>query len=256
MKRLFDVVSSLIGLLMMSPVLIILIFLIWRQDYKSPFYIAPRVGRFGRSFKMVKLRSMVVNADESGVNSTSIDDMRITRVGHLLRRYKLDEFLQLWNVLIGQMSLVGPRPQVETGVNFYTNEERHLLDVRPGITDIASIVFSDEGDILEGSEDPDLKYNQFIRPWKSRLGLLYINKRTFFVDIYIVLLTITSILSRPMALRGVERILQSWNAGEQIIKISRRNKPLYTYHPPGSVTEIRSGNSKGKPQSLMGTRKV
>lgn len=233
MKRLFDVVSSFIGLLVMSPVLIVFIFLIWRQDYKSPFYIALRVGRFGRSFKMVKLRSMVANADKSGVNSTSGDDMRITRVGHLIRRYKLDEFSQLWNVLIGQMSLVGPRPQVEQDVNLYTNEERHLLDARPGITDLASIVFSDEGDILEGSEDPDLRYNQVIRPWKSRLGLLYINKRTFLVDIYIILLTIAAILSRPLSLKGVQGILKSWNVDEKLIKIARRNEPLYSYPPPG-----------------------
>lgn len=233
MKRLFDVVSSLISLLVMSPVLIVFIFLIWRQDYKSPFYIASRVGRFGRFFKMVKLRSMVANADKSGVNSTSGDDMRITRVGHLIRRYKLDEFSQLWNVLIGQMSLVGPRPQVEQDVNLYTNEERHLLDARPGITDLASIVFSDEGAILEGSENPDLRYNQVIRPWKSRLGLLYINKRTFLVDIYIILLTIAAILSRPLALKGVQGILKSWNADERLIKIARREEPLYSYPPPG-----------------------
>lgn len=239
MKRLFDVVSSLIGLLVMSPVLIIFIFLIWRQDYKSPFYIAQRVGRFGISFKMVKLRSMVANADKSGVNSTSGNDMRITRVGHLIRRYKLDEFSQLWNVLIGQMSLVGPRPQVKQDVDLYTNEERHLLDVRPGITDLASIVFSDEGAILEGSEDPDLRYNQVIRPWKSRLGLLYINKRTFLVDIYIILLTIAAILSKSLALKGVQGILHNWNADERLIKITRRDEPLYSYPPPGSDTEIK-----------------
>ncbi|MCK5509604.1 MAG: sugar transferase [Desulfobacterales bacterium] len=234
MKRLFDVVSSFIGLLVMSPVLIVFIFLIWRQDYKSPFYIASRVGRFGRSFKMVKLRSMVANADKSGVNSTSGDDMRITRVGHLIRRYKLDEFSQLWNVLMGQMSLVGPRPQVKQDVDLYTKEERHLLDACPGITALASIVFSDEGDILAGSKDPDLRYNQVIRPWKSRLGLLYINKRTFLLDIYIILLTIAAILSRPLALRGVQGILQSWNADERLIKIARRDESLYSYPPPGT----------------------
>ena len=158
MKRLFDMVFSLIGLMIISPVLIIFIFLIWRQDFKSPFYIALRVGRYGKSFKMVKLRSMVADADKSGINSTAAGDMRITRVGHLIRRYKLDEFSQLWNVLIGQMSLVGPRPQVKQDVDLYTKEERHLLDARPGITDLSSIVFSDEGDILIRHRD-----------WKRRL---------------------------------------------------------------------------------------
>ena len=207
MKRVFDAMSALIGLFVLSPILIVFLFLIWRQDYKSPFYIALRVGRFGKLFKMVKLRSMIADADKSGVNSTSGDDLRITRVGHVIRRYKLDEFSQLWNVLIGQMSLVGPRPQVKPDVDLYTSEERHLLDVRPGITDLASIVFSDESDILAGSDDPDLRYNQIIRPWKSRLGLLYIKKRSFFVDIYIIILTITAIISRPLALRGVQSIL-------------------------------------------------
>jgi len=234
MKRVLDAVLSLVGLLVMSPVLIIFMFLIWRQDYKSPFYIAPRVGRFGKFFKMVKLRSMVSNADKSGVNSTSGDDQRITRVGHLIRRYKLDEFSQLLNVLLGQMSLVGPRPQVKKDVDLYTNEERHLLDARPGITDLASIVFSDEGDILYGSEDPDLRYNQVIRPWKSRLGLLYIKKRSFFFDIYIIVLTIIAIFSKPLALRGVQGVLKSWNADARLINVARRDQPLFSYPPPGS----------------------
>ena len=237
MKRLFDIVSSFFGLLVMSPVLIIFMFLIWRQDFKSPFYIAPRVGRFGKMFKMVKLRSMVANADTSGVNSTSAGDMRITRVGHLIRRYKLDEFSQLFNVLVGQMSLVGPRPQVKNDVDLYTDEERHLLDARPGITDLASIVFSDEGDILGGAEDPDLRYNQVIRPWKSRLGLLYINKRSFFMDIYIIILTIVAIISKPLALKGVQQILQNWAADDRLIKVARRDMPLYSYPPPGQVTD-------------------
>lgn len=234
MKRLLDIVSSFFGLLVMSPVLIIFMFLIWRQDYKSPFYIALRVGRFGKMFKMVKLRSMVADADTSGVNSTSAGDMRITRVGHLIRRYKLDEFSQLFNVLVGQMSLVGPRPQVKKDVDLYTDEERHLLDARPGITDLASIVFSDEGDILEGAEDPDLRYNQVIRPWKSRLGLLYINKRSFFIDIYIIILTIIAIISKPLALKGVQHILQRWGADDRLIKVARRDMPLYPYQPPGA----------------------
>lgn len=234
MKRFFDMVFSLIGLMIISPVLIIFIFLIWRQDLKSPFYIALRVGRYGKSFKMVKLRSMVADADKSGVNSTAAGDMRITRVGHLIRRYKLDEFSQLWNVLIGQMSLVGPRPQVQQDVDFYTKEESHLLDAHPGITDLSSIVFSDEGDILEGSKDSDLRYNQVIRPWKSRLGLLYIQKRTFLLDIYIILLTVIAIASKALALKGVQGILQKWDADTRLVKVARRDEPLYPYPPPGA----------------------
>jgi len=234
MKRLFDIVFSLFGLLLMSPILVIFMLLIWLQDFHSPLYKAPRVGRNAKIFKMVKLRSMVAGADKSGIDSTAASDTRITWIGHLIRRYKLDEFSQLWNVLKGDMSLVGPRPQVQRDVTIYTKEERHLLYLQPGITDLASIVFSDEGDILADSEDPDLRYNQIIRPWKSRLGLLYIQKRTFLLDIYIILLTVIAIVSKALALRGVQGILQKWDADVKLIKVARRDVPLYPYPPPGS----------------------
>ena len=123
---------------------------------------------------------MSISADKNGVNSTSLNDARITPVGHKIRKYKLDEFTQLWNVLIGDMSLVGPRPNVLVDTNLYTKVERKLLTVRPGITDFSSIVFSDEGKILENKKDPNLSYNQFIRPWKSRLGLIYIEKKIWY----------------------------------------------------------------------------
>ncbi|MEO1944667.1 MAG: sugar transferase, partial [Candidatus Thioglobus sp.] len=182
-KRIFDILMSFFGLLVTSPILLLAMFLVWKEDKKPPFYIAPRSGRNDTIFKMVKLRSMVVDADKSGVDSTSGNDMRITPIGHKIRKYKLDELIQLWNVLIGDMSLVGPRPNVKTETNLYTDVERGLLSVRPGITDFSSIVFSDEGDILEGRDDPDLSYNQLIRPWKSRLGLIYIENQSIFLDI-------------------------------------------------------------------------
>ena len=122
MKRLLDICVSLIGLLALSPVLLPVIFLVWRQDGHSPFYIAPRVGKGERIFRMVKLRSMVINADKSGVDSTSGNDSRITAVGHFIRRYKLDELTELWNVLLGDMSLVGPRPNVPVS---YTHLRAH-----------------------------------------------------------------------------------------------------------------------------------
>ena len=150
MKRLIDVFGSAFGLILLSPVLLVAIVAIWLQDYCSPFYIAPRVGRNGKIFQMVKLRSMVKDADKSGVDSTSANDLRITEVGRVIRKYKLDEFIQLWNVLTGDMSLVGPRPNVQREVDLYTDVERHLLDVKPGVTDFASIVFSDEGEIPGG----------------------------------------------------------------------------------------------------------
>jgi lipopolysaccharide/colanic/teichoic acid biosynthesis glycosyltransferase len=180
---------------------------------------------------------MTINADKTGVNSTSANDRRITPVGHFIRRVKLDELMQLWNVLKGDMSLVGPRPQAEVDASLYTDIENRMLTVRPGITDIASIVFSDEGDILFGSDDPDLKYNQIIRPWKSRLALLYIERQSFWLDMKLIFLTIMAIISRDSALKVIVNILHDWNADELLIRMAGRQEPLLAYPPPGA-TEI------------------
>nr|MDP9178948.1 sugar transferase [Gemmatimonadota bacterium] len=175
MKRALDIAAAGAGLILLSPLIAALSIAIYLQDYHSPLYVATRAGRGDRPFRMVKFRSMVIRADSSGVDSTAGDDARITRLGAFIRRFKLDELPQLWNVLRGDMSLVGPRPNVERETRLYTAEEKRLLSVRPGITDLASIVFADEGEILRGSDDPDLRYNQIIRPWKSRLGLVYVD---------------------------------------------------------------------------------
>src|ERR1051326_2136187 len=182
-KRALDLSVSGLGLLVLSPVLGLVCALIWLEDRHSPFYVASRVGLQGKPFRMIKFRSMVVNADRSGVDSTAKRDSRITRVGAVIRRLKLDEFSQLWDVFCGRMSLVGPRPNVERDVRLYTPVERGLFAVRPGITDFASIVFADEGEILRGATDPDLRYNQIIRPWKSRMGLHYVGVRGSALDV-------------------------------------------------------------------------
>lgn len=234
MKRLLDIVASFCGLLVFSPVLLVFMFLVWRQDKHNPFYVADRVSKGDGTFRMVKLRSMIVNADKSGVDSSSADDNRITKVGHMIRKYKLDEITQLWNVLKGDMSLVGPRPNVKRETDMYTTEERLLLTVRPGITDFASIVFSDEGDILEGKDDPDIAYNQLIRPWKSRLGIFYINNRSFILDIKLILLTALAIVSKQRALDYVVSILKKMGADADVIEVSKREKELVPTPPPGS----------------------
>lgn len=246
MKRIFDIVFSLIGLIVFSPLLLPIMLSIWLRDFHSPFYVAQRVGRKGKLFRMVKLRSMVIGADRSGVDSTAADDRRIIGVGRFVRRYKLDEIPQLWNVLVGQMSLVGPRPNVVRDVALYTEKEQHLLDVRPGITDIASIVFSDEGEILAGSSDPDLKYSQVIRPWKIRLGLLYISHSSLILDVKIIVLTALAIFSRPRALSGVHGLLNKLEADEQLKVVAQRKTPLQACPPPGPdrIIEVRpSGNA-------------
>ena len=136
-KRLLDIAISLIGLICFFPILLFVSILVWSNDKKSPFYIPPRVGKKGTIFYMVKLRSMVVNADKAGIDSTSNNDLRITPIGQIIRRYKLDELTQLWNVLRGDMSLVCPRPNVKAEVDLYTSVEKELLSVKPGITDFS-----------------------------------------------------------------------------------------------------------------------
>ncbi len=241
MKRLLDITVAFLGLLILSPLLIILCVAIYVQDYNSPFYIASRMGRRERPFRMVKFRSMVIRADTSGVDSTAGDDPRITALGRFIRRFKLDEIPQLWNVLWGSMSLVGPRPNVERETALYTPDEKRLLSVRPGITDLASIVFADEGDILEGSPDPDLKYNQVIRPWKSRLGLLYVGAPSSVGrDLAIIALTVRGALDRPAALAGVRRIAATIGADQQLLDIIARQAPLPAAPPPGASEIVQS----------------
>ncbi len=234
MKRIFDVLASGLGLLLASPVLLPVMFLVWKQDRHSPFYIAWRTGLNDVPFKMVKLRSMVINADSSGVDSTSANDRRITPVGHFIRRYKLDELSQLWNVFKGDMSMVGPRPNVKRETDLYTPMERKLLSVKPGITDFASIVFSDEGDILKDQEDPDIAYNQLIRPGKSRLGLFYIENRSLWLDMRLCWYTAVAIISRERALAGVQKILRALGADRDLLLTAARQEPLVPSPPPGS----------------------
>ena len=234
MKRFFDIIASFLGLMMFSPILIIFMLLVWKGDKKTPFYMALRAGKDGETFKMIKLRSMTVGADKSGVNSTGNNDMRITPIGHKIRRYKLDELTQLWNVLIGDMSLVGPRPNVISDADLYTDIEKVLLEVRPGITDFASIVFSDEGEILEGKEDPDLSYNQLIRPWKSRLGLAYIENQSIFLDMQIIFFTVVAIISKPKALIWVAKKLNNLYVDADTVRVSKREANLFPFPPPGS----------------------
>ena len=147
-KRLVDFFLSIIILTLISPILIIFTFMIWFDDKSNPFYVSKRIGKNGIEFNFFKLRSMIVNADLTGVDSTSSVDKRITPIGKIIRKFKIDELPQLLNVLMGEMTLVGPRPNVWNDVKIYTEEEKILLSVKPGITDFSSIIFSDEGEIL------------------------------------------------------------------------------------------------------------
>jgi lipopolysaccharide/colanic/teichoic acid biosynthesis glycosyltransferase len=240
-KRAFDLVVSAVGLIILSPLLIILALLIWLQDYRSPFYIASRTGRAERPYEMIKFRSMVVRADKTGVDSTAANDPRITAVGRFIRRFKLDELPQLWNVFKGEMSLVGPRPNVKRETDIYTRDEKRLLSVRPGITDIASIVFSDEADILAGSPDPDLRYNQLIRPWKSQLGLIYVqNVDSVFLDVQLIWLTLVNSIDRPRALAALADKVRVLGGDGRLAEVTLRRGHLAAAPPPGATQIVSS----------------
>lgn len=238
MKRVFDIFASAVGLTLLGPLLILIAAAIWIEDRHNPFFVGQRCARGGGFFRMVKFRSMVPDAWKNGVSSTAAGDRRITRVGRSIRKAKLDELPQLWNVLVGDMSFVGPRPQVATDAQLYTEREQALLSMRPGITDAASIVFADEGEILAGSGDPDLLYNQIIRPWKSRLGLLYIDHHTVTDDLRLIALTLLSALSREAALDGVDRLLYRWGAETMLRRMARRRETLRPWAPPGADTIV------------------
>jgi lipopolysaccharide/colanic/teichoic acid biosynthesis glycosyltransferase len=238
-KRFFDVVLAAAVLLLFSPLLIVVLFLVWRQDGHDPIYRARRVGRGGRDFTMLKIRSMVVNADLSGVNSTAGDDRRITAVGRFIRRWKLDEVSQFVNVLRGDMSVVGPRPNTRAwGTDLYTTEEQGLLTMKPGITDLSSIVFSDEGAILHGAEHADVLYNQVIRPWKSRLGLLYRAHASVALDAEIVVLTAVAIVNKRAALNGVARILRRLGAPGDLRAVCQRTVLVPPAGPPPGASTV------------------
>ena len=192
-KRAFDAAVAAIGLVVLSPVLAAISIAIKAGSPGPLVYRGRRVGLNGKTFEMLKFRTMVVDADKIGGSSTPEDDPRVTPIGKKLRRYKLDELPQLINVLKGDMSFVGPRPQVQWAVDLYTPEEREILKVRPGITDEASLRFSNEAEILKGSKDPDKDYIEKIHPEKMRLSLEYVRNRSFSGDLSIIARTAQAI---------------------------------------------------------------
>lgn len=189
MKRAFDIVASACGLLLLSP--IFLVMAIWiKLDSEGPvFYRQVRVGRGNKDFRIFKFRSMRVGADRGSLVTIGGRDPRITRSGYFIRKYKLDEFPQLINVLKGDMSLVGPRPEVRHYVNYWTSEQMHVLDVRPGITDPASIKFRNENELMEQAKDPENYYIHVIMQEKIRLYLEYVRKASFLYDIRLIFKT-------------------------------------------------------------------
>ncbi|MHC4981652.1 MAG: sugar transferase [Planctomycetota bacterium] len=188
-KRIFDIVMSLLGLIVLGPFLLAMALWI-KLDSKGPvFFRGVRVGRAGKAFKIFKFRSMVLDAERIGPASTSQEDPRVTAAGRFMRKFKIDELPQLLNVLVGQMSHVGPRPEVQKFIDMYSDEEKQILNVRPGITDWASVWNADEAAILAGSDDPDKTYLEVIRPTKLKLQLDYARNHSLWIDIKILFCT-------------------------------------------------------------------
>ncbi len=194
MKRLFDIVASGLGLIVLSPLFLVLA--IWiKLDSKGPvFYRQVRVGLNNKDFRIFKFRSMRVGADKGSLVTIGGRDPRVTRSGYWIRKFKLDELPQLINVFVGDMSLVGPRPEVRHYVDYYTPEQMHVLDVRPGITDPASIKFRNENELMEKAEDPEKYYIEVIMQEKIRLYLEYVNHHSFLGDIGLIFKTFWTIV--------------------------------------------------------------
>ena len=195
MKRIFDVIASGLGLIVLSPLFLILA--IWiKSDSKGPvFYRQVRVGYKNKDFRIFKFRSMKVGADKGSLVTIGGHDPRVTRSGYFIRKFKFDELPQLINVFLGDMSLVGPRPEVRHYVNYWTPEQMHVLDVRPGITDPASIKFRNENELMEKAEDPEKYYIEVIMQEKIKLYLEYVEKHSFFYDLGLIFKTFWVIVS-------------------------------------------------------------
>ena len=195
-KIVFDyLLAILLSLLLFLPTIVILLF-VFKEDLNNPIYSSTRVKKNSKKFSLFKIRSMKVSNQINKIKSTSFYDPRISKMGKFIRKYKIDEIPQLLNILKNDMSFVGPRPNVIEEVSLYSNEEIKLLDVKPGITDFASIIFSDEADILKDSKNPNLDYNLLIRPWKSLIGLYYVENNNFIMDLEILALTAISLFNK------------------------------------------------------------
>lgn len=234
LKRLLDLVGGAAGLAVSLPLIAVAALAVWLQDGKPPIYVSSRIGQHGLAFKVWKLRTMAVGADKAGRHTISSDDPNVTALGRLLRKYKIDELLQFGHVLAGQMSLVGPRPNVKAAVDRYTPEELRILSVKPGITDFASIVFSDLDELMAGSADVNAAYDTRIRPWKSRLSLFYVDHHNMSMDVLLLWYTARNIINRQAALEGVSALLRRHGASAELADFALRKGAVPEATPPGA----------------------
>jgi lipopolysaccharide/colanic/teichoic acid biosynthesis glycosyltransferase len=194
LKRLFDIIASLIGIILLLPFFIVICLAMIVSCGFPLFYLQTRVGKNGKDFKLFKFRTMHLDADKKGLLTVGGRDPRVTSIGYYLRKYKLDELPQLFNVLFGTMSLVGPRPEVRKYVELYTKEQQQVLSVKPGITDFASLEYINENDLLAKSDNPEKTYIDEIMPAKLALNAKYIQQQGVLVDFKIIVSTILKIV--------------------------------------------------------------
>ncbi len=237
-KRCFDFFISLAIFIFLSPLFLIVSILVFFNDFQSPFYLAKRVGIGGVEFIMIKFRSMREIVSLNHLVSTSENDPRITPIGRLIRKYKIDEFPQLFNVILGNMTFVGPRPNVKVEVDLYSDLERQILTQKPGITDISSIVFSDLNQILSKADDPNITYNQLIRPWKNKLALFQIQHSGFLIELKIIFFTAINLISRKYALLGIRKLLIKLDAPAELVDICKADRELIPQIPPGEKSLV------------------
>ena len=208
-KRGFDIIVSSLLLVVFSPLMCLVAVMIKGEDSGPVFYRGARTGKNGRPFRIYKFRTMVVDAEKRGASSTAADDHRITRTGRFIRKYKIDELPQLINVFRGEMSIVGPRPEVKHYTDMFTGEELGILSIRLGITDWASIWNADEGAVLAGAADPEQAYMELIRPTKLKLQIKYVRERSFWMDLKIIFLTLRAVVQpESQAVREMSRGLR------------------------------------------------
>ena len=223
MKRLFDIMASGIGLILLSPIFLILSVMIVIDSPGGVFFRGPRVGKNGKTFRIFKFRSMVKDCEGKGKWNVGDNDDRITRTGHFLRKTKLDEIPQLINVFIGDMSFVGPRPELQVYVDMYTDEEKKILDLKPGITDYASMVNIAQFETFTKAIDPDVAYLKYIRPLKLKLQLFYREHHSFWGDIRLIFWTIYKVLTHSDKLpKEILPIVEEHN--EYVQKINSQNE--------------------------------
>ncbi len=240
LKRAFDLAAGSFALGLTLPLLLVTAAAVWLYDRANPWYVSERIGLNGEPFRFLKIRTMIPKASANAVDTTVSGDPRITAIGGWIRAGKLDELPQFLHVISGRMSMVGPRPNVPREVRLYTAEERGLLALRPGITDIASIVFADLASALGNAPDPNIAYNQLVRPWKSRLGLHYARCASLGIDVRIICFTVSALFARHWTLKRISALLRATGAPQDLCQFVLRDTPLRPVPPPGADTVVTS----------------